>query len=58
MYGVLPDSDGTIHLFNPNTGEDYSTLQLGKNTEASISAYGDMLVVASYDRHIYGIRIK
>jgi len=57
-YGVVPDSAGTIHLFNPATGEDYSTLQLGANTEATISAYGDMLVVASYDRHIYGIRIK
>jgi len=56
-YVVLPDSDGTIHLINPTTGEDYSTLQLGKNTEATISAYGNMLVVASYDRHIYGIRI-
>ncbi len=58
QYGVVPDSDGTIHLFDPMTGEDLSTLQLGKNTESTISAYNDMLVVASYDRHIYGIRIK
>nr|NLI51599.1 PQQ-binding-like beta-propeller repeat protein [Propionibacterium sp.] len=57
QYGVLPDSAGTIHLFDPNTGLDLSTLDLGKNTEATISAYNDMLVVASYDRKIYGIRI-
>ncbi len=57
QYGVVPDSAGTVHLFNPQTGEDYSTLQLGANTEATISAYNDMLVVASYDRHIYGIKI-
>lgn len=57
MYGVLPDSDGTIHLFDPTTGADLSTLQLGANTEATIAAYNNMLVVASYDRHIYGIRI-
>lgn len=58
QYGVLPDSVGTLHLFNPMTGEDYSTLDLGGNTEATVSAYNDMLMVASYDRHIYGIRIK
>ena len=58
QYGVVPDSAGTVHLFNPQTGEDYSTLQLGANTEATISAYNDMLVVASYDRHIYGIKIS
>lgn len=57
LYGVLPDSEGTIHLFDPVTGKDHSTLQLGANTEATCSAYNDMLVVASYDRHIYGIKI-
>ena len=58
QYGVVPDSEGTIHLFDPMTGADLSTLQLGKNTEATISAYDDMLVVASYDRNIYGIRLS
>ncbi len=58
QYGVLPDSEGTIHLFDPLTGLDLSTLDLGKNTESTISAYNDMLVVASYDRKIYGIRIS
>lgn len=59
QYVVLPDSDGVVHLIDPQTGEDLSTLSLGgKNTEATISAFGDMLVVASYDRNIYGIKIR
>ena len=59
QYVVLPDSDGVVHLIDPQTGEDLSTLSLGgKNIEATVSAFGDMLVVASYDRKIYGIRIR
>ena len=59
QYVVLPDSDGVVHLIDPQTGQDLSTLNLGgKNTEATIAAFGDMLVVASYDRNIYGIRIS
>ena len=59
QYGVLPDSDGVVHLFDPHTGRDLSTLSLGgKNTEATFAAFGDMLVVASYDRYIYGIRLS
>lgn len=59
QYVVLPDSDGVVHLIDPQTGLDLSTLNLGgKNTESTIAAFGDMLVVASYDRNIYGIRIS
>lgn len=58
QYGVLADSDGVMHLFNPQTGEDISTVNLGKNVEATPAVFGDMLVVASYDRNIYGIRIR
>ena len=58
LYGVLADSDGVMHLFDPETGEDISTVSLGKNVEATPSVFGDMLVVASYDRNIYGIRIR
>ncbi|HOC13485.1 MAG TPA: PQQ-binding-like beta-propeller repeat protein [Propionicimonas sp.] len=57
-YVVFGDSGGTLHLIDPNTGEDLNTLSLGKNTEASVSAYGDMLVVASYAKRIWGIRIS
>jgi hypothetical protein len=57
-YGVFGDSAGLLHLFDPATGKDYSTLSLGKNVEASVSAYDNMLVVASYNQKIYGIRLS
>lgn len=57
-YGVFADAGGTMHLFDPNTGEDYSTVSLGANVEASPAIYNDMIVVASYDKKIFGIKIS
>lgn len=57
-YGVFGDSAGLVHLFDPATGTDYSTVSLGKNVEASVAAYDNMLVVASYDQKIFGIRVS
>lgn len=57
-YGIVGDSSGLLHLFNPTTGEDYSTLQLSKNTEASPAVYGNTLVVGTYAKKLYGIRIS
>jgi len=57
-YGIFGDSDGVLHLFNPNTGVDYSTLQLSQNIEASPAVYGNMLVVGTYAKKLYGIRIS
>lgn len=57
-YGVIGDSSGLLHLFDPNTGTDYSTLQLSKNIEASPAAYGNMLVVGTYAKKLYGIKIS
>ena len=57
-YGVFGDAGGLLHLFDPNTGQDYSTLSLGKNIEASPAIYNNMLVVASYDKKIFGVRIS
>ncbi|MGC3992812.1 MAG: PQQ-binding-like beta-propeller repeat protein [Propionicimonas sp.] len=57
-YGVVGDSSGLLHLFNPNTGQDYSTLQLSQNIEASPAVYGNMLVVGTYAEKLYGIRIS
>jgi hypothetical protein len=56
-YAVVTDSGGTMHLFDPNTGVDIDTLSLGKNTEASPAVYGNMLVVASYAKRIWGIKL-
>lgn len=58
MYGVVGDSSGLLHLFDPNTGRDYSTLQLSQNIEASPAVYGNMLVVGTYAKKLYGIRIS
>jgi outer membrane protein assembly factor BamB len=58
QYGVFGDSAGVLHLFDPNTGEDLSTLSLGKNIETSPAAYGNMLVLASYDKKIFGVRVS
>ncbi|MBK8460642.1 MAG: PQQ-binding-like beta-propeller repeat protein [Micropruina sp.] len=58
QYAIMCDSGGTMHLFDPNTGEDLSTVSLGKNTEASPAVYGNMIVVASYDKKIWGIKIS
>ncbi|MFP5416022.1 MAG: PQQ-binding-like beta-propeller repeat protein [Actinomycetes bacterium] len=58
QYGVLADSDGIMHLFDPQTGLDISRVNLGRNVEATPAVFGDMLVVASYDRNIYGIRLR
>lgn len=57
-YGVFADAGGILHLFDPNTGGDYSTVSLGKNIEASPAIYNDMIVVASYDKKIFGIKIS
>ena len=57
-YGIVCDSGGTMHLFDPETGKDLTTISLGKNIEASPSVYGDMIVVASYAKRIWGIRIS
>lgn len=57
-YGILCDSAGIMHLFDPLTGQDLSTLSIGANCEASPSAYNNMIVVATYAQKIYGIRIS
>ncbi|MBK8463699.1 MAG: PQQ-binding-like beta-propeller repeat protein [Nigerium sp.] len=58
VYGVLADSDGVMHLFDPATGKDISTVNLGKNVEATPAVFGNTLVVASYDRNIYAVTIR
>jgi hypothetical protein len=46
-----------MHLFDPRTGEDLDVISLGLNVESSPSAYDDMIVVGSYAKKIFGIRI-
>jgi len=57
-YGIFCDNQGEMHLFDPRTGKDLDKISLGKNVEASPSAYNNMIVVASYAQKIFGIKIK
>jgi outer membrane protein assembly factor BamB len=57
QYAVFCDSAGLMHLFDPATGEDFDTVSLGGNVEASPAAFGNMIVVASYALNIYGVKI-
>lgn len=57
-YGILCDSAGVMHLFDPLTGKDISTVSIGLNCEASPSAYNEMIVVATYAQKIYGVKIS
>lgn len=57
QYGVFGDSAGDLHLFDMATGRDYSTINLGGNIEASVAAFDNILVVASYDKKIFGIKV-
>ncbi len=56
-YGIFCDYKGDMHLFDPRTGEDLDVISLGLNVESSPSAYDDMIVVGSYAKKIFGIRI-
>lgn len=57
-YGLFTDFNGLLHLFDPKTGEDLHTVGLGANIESSPAVYDDMIVVGSYAKKIFGIRIK
>lgn len=57
-YGIFTDYYGWLHLFDPKTGQDLHRVSLGGNIESSPAVYDDMIVVGSYARKIFGIRIK
>lgn len=57
-YAVFCDSVGNLHLFDPRTGEDLDVISLGANVESSPSVYNDMIVVGSYAKKIFGIKVK
>ena len=57
-YAVFCDSAGSMHLFDPRTGKDLDVISLGANVESSPSVYNNMIVVGSYAKKIFGIKIK
>lgn len=56
-YGIFCDSAGIMHLFDLQTGEDFDTVSLDLNCEASPAVYNDRIVVATYARQIYCVRV-
>ena len=57
-YGVFTDFYGWLRLFDPKTGQDLHRVSLGGNIESSPAIYDDMIVVGSYAKKIFGIKIK
>jgi len=57
-YAVFCDSAGNMHLFDPRTGLDLDVISLGANVESSPSVYNDMIVVGSYAKKIFGIKVS
>ena len=57
-YGLFCDFGGWLHLFDPKTGKDLHKVSLGGNIESSPAVYRDMIVVGSYAKKLFGIRIR
>jgi len=56
-YGIICDFGGHMHLFDPRTGLDLDMISLEGNVESSPSVYNNMIVVGSYAKKIFGIKI-
>jgi len=57
-YMIFCDYAGEMHLMDPLNGEILDTISVGLNVEASPAIYNDMVVVGTYAKKIYGVRIK
>lgn len=57
-YAILAGFDGMLRLFDPRTGKDLHSISLGGNIESSPAVFDDMIVVGSYAKKIFGVRIK
>lgn len=55
---LLGDSGGNLRLIDASNGEVLDTITLEGNIEGSPAVYGDMLVVGTRGRVIYGIKIS
>lgn len=57
-YMIFCDSAGRMFLIDPKTGETLDTVSVEMNVEGSPAMYDDMIVVGSYARKIFGVRIR
>jgi outer membrane protein assembly factor BamB len=57
-YMVFCDFKGDMHLMDPKNGKILDTISVGANVEGSPAIYNDMVVVGTYAKKIYGVRLK
>ena len=57
-WGLICGFSGFMHLFDPRTGEMVDSVSLEGNIESSPAVYDDMIVVGSYAKKIFGVRIQ
>ena len=57
-YMVYTDYAGFMHLVDPMTGKTLDSVSLGLNVESSPAIYNDTIVVGSYAKKIFGIKVK
>ena len=57
-YIILCDSDGNMFLLDGRTGTLKSTINLGKNIEATPAVFGNTIVVGTRGKKIYGIVLE
>jgi len=57
-YMIYCDSAGYVYLIDPKNGETLDTVSVERNVEASPAIFDDMIVIGSYARKIFGIKIK
>lgn len=57
-YMIFCDFNGNMHLMDPMNGDILDTVPVGANVEGSPAIYNDMVVVGTYAKKIYGVRIR
>ena len=57
-YIIQGDSAGYVHLINSKNGNTMHSLLLNGNIESSPAVFNDVLVVATRNGTIYGVKIK
>lgn len=57
-YMVYTDFSGYMHLVDPMTGKTLDSVSLGQNVESSPAIYNDTIVVGSYAKKIFGIKVR
>ncbi|PYG90301.1 PQQ enzyme-like repeat protein [Ruminiclostridium sufflavum DSM 19573] len=57
-YMVYTDFAGYMHLVDPMNGKTLDSVSLGQNVESSPAIYNDTIVVGSYARKIFGVKVR